>query len=206
MELSCSKFKWLDCLDNTRFMIYIKDNFLPKNMLSAIKNNTKEYKEIKTPGKSFWTKKPSEIFVQYVVNRLAEVEDCDIENILCFFRQAKENQDNNWRIHNDSIIQGQQPDRALVLFLSDENYNGLNGTAFWEHKERGDTYKVTDNNDFDELLTKDCNDISKWNLKTVIGHKTNRLVSYPCEYFHSKYPNEFKEKREVLVMFYKTKK
>ncbi len=68
-------------------MIYIKDNFLPKNMLNAIKNNTKEYKEIKTPGKSFWTKKPSEIFVQYVVTRLAEIEDCDIEIILCFFRQ-----------------------------------------------------------------------------------------------------------------------
>ena len=37
-------------------------------------------------------------------------------------------------------------------------------------------------------------------------HKKNRLISYPCNYFHSKYPNEFVESRIVFVMFYKIKK
>jgi len=31
------------------------------------------------------------------------------------------------------------------------------------------------------------------------------LLSYPCNYFHSKYPNEFIESRVVFVMFYKIK-
>ena len=46
--------------------------------------------------------------------------------------------------------------------------------------------------------------LTKWNLKSVIGYKPNRLISYPCNYFHSKYPNEFKN-RIVFVMFYKIK-
>ena len=45
--------------------------------------------------------------------------------------------------------------------------------------------------------------IDAWTLKSVIGYKQNRLLSYPCEYFHSKYPKEFKQSRKVFVMFYK---
>ena len=42
------------------------------------------------------------------------------KNILTqgFFREAKKGQDTNWRIHNDSIIDNQQPDRAIVLFAN----------------------------------------------------------------------------------------
>ena len=87
--------------------------------------------------------------------------------------------------------------------FQDEKHEGLNGTAFWSHNQHGDTYVGRDKDDFNKLLIEDSNDISKWDLKTVIGHKKNRLISYPCEYFHSKYPNEFKNSREVMVMFYK---
>ena len=55
------------------------------------------------------------------------------------------------------------------------------------------------------MLSEDAEDLSKWNLKSIIGHKPNRLISYPCEYFHSKYPNEFIDSRVVFVMFYKIK-
>jgi len=184
-------------------MIYIKDDFLPKNLLKAILADENKYNEHQTPGKSFWVKEPSSMFIEYITDRISDIEGSKISNILCFFRQAKEHQDTDWRIHNDSIIQGEQPDRALVLFLSQDNYDGLNGTAFWKHKTYGDTYPGGSLDDFNKLLIEDSNDISKWDLKTVIGHKTNRLISYPCEYFHSKYPNEFKKSREVMVMFYK---
>ena len=141
-----------------------------------------------------------------VYGKISYKENRHVENILCFFRQAKKGQDNDWRIHNDTIIQGQQPEKALVLYISEEIKDKLNGTAFWSHKELGDTYPGGSVNDFNKLLTADSNDISKWDLKSVIGHKQNRLISYPCNYFHSKYPNEFTENREVLVMFYKLKK
>tara|TARA_R110000744_G_scaffold375312_1_gene488687 strand:- start:339 stop:1046 length:708 start_codon:yes stop_codon:yes gene_type:complete len=186
-------------------MIYIKDNFLEPDLLETILKDKREYLEVETPGKSFWVKEPSNIFVDYMVAKISYMEHVEAENILCFFRQAKLDKDNEWRVHNDSIIEGQKPERALVLFLSEDNHKGLNGTALWSHKTHGDTYKGSTEDDFNKLLINDSNDISKWDLKTVIGHKQNRLVSYPCEYFHSKYPNAFEDSREVLVMFYKTK-
>ena len=185
-------------------MIYIKDDFLPIKLANAIVKDVKPYKKINTPGKSFWIKEPNEMFIDYMEKRISEIEGIKIKNILCFFRQAKQGQDNDWRIHNDTIIEGQKPERAIVMFLSDDNQEGLNGTAFWSHKTHGDTYLEHDTDHFNKLLINDSNDMSKWDLKTVIGHKKNRLISYPCNYFHSKYPNEFKESREVMVMFYKT--
>jgi hypothetical protein len=53
------------------------------------------------------------------------------------------------------------------------------------------------------MLLEDADNESKWKLNSVVGYKANRLLSYPCEYFHSKYPNKFKDQRIVVVMFYK---
>ena len=147
-------------------MIYIEDNFLEKELLETILLDKRDYQEVKTPGKSFWVKEPSELLVDYMVNKISYKENRHVENILCFFRQAKKGQDNDWRIHNDTIIQGQQPEKAIVLYISEEIKNKLNGTAFWSHKKLGDTYPGGSVNDFNKLLTSDSNDISKWDLKS----------------------------------------
>jgi hypothetical protein len=105
-----------------------------------------------------------------------------------------------------SIIENQLPDRAAVLYISPNTLSHLNGTAFWEHEKHGDTFPMTGTVEkFNDMLANDANDQSKWTLKSVIGHKENRLVSYPCNYFHSKYPNEFEESRIIFVIFYKIK-
>jgi hypothetical protein len=182
-------------------MIYILDNFLPHNLFNALKE-IKDFDEIKTPGKSFWISKLPEEFQNFITNKISSIEGKEIKNILCFLREAKENQDTDWRIHNDTIIEGQKPDRAIVLYINSEESN-LNGTAFWEHENYGETYIESNAEEFDRMLTQDANDKSKWKLKSVIGYKENRLLSYPCNYFHSKYPNKFIGSRRVLVMFYK---
>tara|TARA_R110000868_G_C10538742_1_gene734721 strand:+ start:47 stop:613 length:567 start_codon:yes stop_codon:yes gene_type:complete len=188
-------------------MIYIKDNFLDDDLIKILNNNSSSFEKVDTPGKSFWVKYASEDFIDLVLNKVSEIEGKEVENILCFFREAKENQDKDWRIHNDSIINNQQPDRALVLYVSKENENELNGTAFWSHEKYGEVFDEKINVKlFNEMISNDSNDMSKWKLKSIIGHKQNRLISYPCNYFHSKYPNEFKEPRVVFVMFYKIKK
>ena len=185
-------------------MIYIEDDFLDINLINYLNNDKTDFQEIKTPGKSFWVKKPTKNFVELVCEKLSKIENCTIQPILSFFREAKEGQDNDWRIHNDSIIEGQQPDRAIVLYVSENNYCDLNGTAFWEHWKHGEKLEDVTQEEFDRLLIKDSDDRDKWLLKSVIGHKKNRLLSYPCNYFHSKYPNEFLNSRKVFVMFYKT--
>jgi len=187
-------------------MIYIKDDFLDADIINSLNNDKEEFQEVKTPGKSFWVKMPSDNFVEMVCTKISKIENAFIEPVFSFFREAKEGQDNDWRIHNDSIIEGKQPDRAIVLFISEDGYGDLNGTAFWEHWKHGEKFENITPEEYDRLLLEDSNDRDKWLLKSVIGHKQNRLLSYPCNYFHSKYPNEFVNSRKVFVMFYKIRK
>jgi len=204
MEFSRIKYKRTNCLDNTLFkMIYIIDDFLSKKTFEIVKNNKENFKKVDFPDKSFWIKEPSPEFIAHFEDRLGAIEGNEVMNIIAFFREAKEGQDNEWRIHNDTIIEQQQPDRALVFCIKSPD-DELNGTALWEHKKYGETFTESDNiEEFNRLLKEDANDKDKWNLKSIIGFKPNRLISYPCEYFHSKYPNEFKGSRVVFVMFYK---
>jgi len=185
-------------------MIYIVDNFLDKQVLDFVTKDLNSFKKVDTPGKSFWVKEATTAFIDYIVQRLELIENKPIKNILGFFREAKKDQDDKWRIHNDSIINNEQPNRAIVLYLSNNKINKLNGTAFWKHKKYGDTYDKENNiKEFNRMLKEDANDLTKWELKSVVDGKKNRLLSYPCNYFHSKYPNEFIKSRIVFVMFYK---
>tara|TARA_B110000971_G_scaffold58472_1_gene59630 strand:+ start:18 stop:605 length:588 start_codon:yes stop_codon:yes gene_type:complete len=186
-------------------MIYIKDNFLDKELFDFVNKDLKQFKEVQTPGKKFWVIEPSEAFIDYITQRISLIESVRVENVLAFFREAKKGQDNDWRIHNDSVIEGTQPDRAIVFYMSENKTKELNGTAFWKHKKYGDSFKDSFNlEEFNRLIKEESNDLDKWELSSVVGHKKNRLLSYPCDYFHSKYPKEFEESRVVFVMFYKT--
>ena len=128
-------------------MIYIKDNFLPPKLYKELVRYCDNFKEVKTPGKSFWVKElPSEL-INYIERSLEKIEGKDIRSILCFVREAKQGQDNDWRIHNDTIIEGQQPDRAVVLFVK-ANEDKLHGTAFWEHENHGYTYNESGSEEF----------------------------------------------------------
>lgn len=185
-------------------MIYIKDDFLDEKVLDLVEDKKIDFTKVDTPGKSFWVKLVDDFVLKTIKQNIEELENCEITPILAFVREAKEGQDNDWRIHNDSIIEGEQPDRACVLFLSDVKQDGLHGTAFWEHKKHGGVLKEVTIQEQNRLLTEDANDLDLWDLNSIIGHKKNRLISYPCNYFHSKYPNEFSNQRVVFVMFYKT--
>lgn len=187
-------------------LVYFKDNFLDNNLIDEVLNDKSDFQKVDTPGKSFWVKLPSARFLNEVKSKIEDLEQKEIEVIFSFFREAKESQDDELRIHNDSIINEQQPDRAGVLYISEDNRNFINGTAFWKHKKYGDTFDdSSDTEEFNRLIAEDSNDINKWELKSIIGHKKNRFLSYPCNYFHSKFPKEFIEPRIVFVIFYKVK-
>ena len=49
----------------------------------------------------------------------------------------------------------------------------------------------------------EAENLEAWELQTVIGHKKNRFLSYPCSLYHSKYPNTTTSARIVCVIFYK---
>jgi len=188
-------------------MIHIKDNFLSDAFYQFINSNLELDRFSKTDvgDTDFYTKESSIYFDQYVLFRLQELEKRKLENILSFFRVATDELDTTWRIHSDLNVNGVRPDRALVLYLSDSKLSDLNGTAFWEHSAYGKQLPVSmSDEDYNETISLDANDLEKWTLKSVVGHEPNRLVSYPANYFHSKYPNKaWPSGRKVFVMFYK---
>jgi len=40
-------------------MIYVEDDFLDINLINELNNDKSDFQEVKTPGKSFWVKIPS---------------------------------------------------------------------------------------------------------------------------------------------------
>ena len=189
-------------------MVYFIDDFLPSYILDeTIKDlSSQDYEEYKTPGKSFYVQEASHSFLNHVCGSLSAFEGNIVSPILGFFRVSNDVLDTNWRIHSDLKIQGEKPDRALVLYISPRKRDDLHGTALWEHKTYGKSLPDnTSDKEFDRLVTKESENLDMWTLDSVIGYKQNRAISYPANYFHSKYPNKsWKSGREVFVMFYKT--
>ncbi len=187
-------------------MIYLQDNFLSDTLLNSAQKYLVNFSEIETKEKKFWVMDPIPQFTNYIVNKISILEGRPIIEVFSMFRMANDVVDTDWRIHSDSIINNDLPQRAAVLYLSDSTLTSLHGTAFWKHKEYGESLKWEDlsSDVYNKLIRKDCEDLDKWTLQSVIGWKKNRLISYPCNYFHSKYPNKsWKEGRKIYVIFYK---
>jgi len=188
-------------------MINIVDNFLDDLTYISTYNKLLEndFEEVVVGDKSFWVQFSTPEFDKTVLDKVSSIEGVERSSILSFFRVATDDLDTDWRIHADSIINGERPTRALVLNISPSKMSGLHGTAFWSHREYGDSlHDGVSFEDFDGMLLNDSNDLSKWDLQSVVGYKINRAVCYPCNYFHSKYPNiGWAAGRMVYVMFYK---
>ena len=188
-------------------MINIVDNFIDKDLFKIATSYLKKGDFIThTVGeKDFYIQESPKSFNDYVLRKLSMIEGKPLKNILSFFRVSTDELDNTWRIHSDLNINGQQPDRALVLYMSPRQREDLHGTAFWEHEVYGKSLPshIT-NEEYDKMIRVDSEELDMWRLVSIAGYEQNRLVSYPATYFHSKYPNKsWKEGREVFVMFYK---
>tara|TARA_R110000737_G_scaffold59300_1_gene85875 strand:+ start:73 stop:654 length:582 start_codon:yes stop_codon:yes gene_type:complete len=188
-------------------MIYIIDDFVQKNIFEIANKHLdeNEFKKIKAGDKDFHIQQSNKEFDKYIIQKLSIIEGKEIKNILSFFRIATDKLDISWRIHSDLNINGEKPDRALVLYLSPREKEDLHGTALWEHDIYGrEIPEDITNEEYDKMIKVDANTLEKWRLSTVVGYEQNRLVSYPSSYFHSKYPNvSWKEGRKAYVMFYK---
>ena len=188
-------------------MIYIIDDFVEKNLFNLANQYLDENKfnKVIVGEKDFYIQDSNKDFDEYIATKLSIIEGKKIENILSFFRVATDEIDVTWRIHSDLNINGQKPDRAVVLYLSPREKEELHGTALWEHYIYGrELPEDISDEEYDRMIKMDADELEKWRLSTVVGYEENRLVSYPSSYFHSKYPNvSWEEGRKVFVMFYK---
>lgn len=188
-------------------MINIKDDFLHKDTYDIVchmlANN--KFQQVELGDKKFWVQYSDSEFDNIVLRRLSAIDGLPRESLLAFFRVATDELDTDWRIHADAKVGDIRPTRALVLYLSESTMEGLHGTAFWKHKKLGYEMPLDiSNEESDRMLMQEANDLSNWDLHSVVGYKPNRAVMYPSNYFHSKYPNVgWKEGRMVYVMFYR---
>ena len=187
-------------------MIYIKDNFLDTELLNSLNENFLfDFEEIQRPGCTIYAKRPPEEFVKYIEAKIASVEGQKIKSCLIGFRYSDKEKDTHWRIHADLYVDYTQkckPERAGVIYMN-KPPSGLTGTAFWKNKKTGlDNIDLNDLELHNEAL-EDAENLEAWDLESVIAHKQNRFLSYPCSYYHSKFPNITEESRIVCVIFYK---
>ena len=148
-------------------MINVIDNFLSQELYDKVYDRLmyNEFVEVEAGNKSFWIQPSMDDFNELIINKISLIEGVERKNIFSFFRVATNEVDTDWRIHSDAIINGERPHRALVLYLSPSEMKGLHGTAFWEHKELGDSLpQDVSFENYDKVLENDSNDMSKWDL------------------------------------------
>lgn len=133
-----------------------------------------------------------------------------------YFRLGTATEKPTTYIHADGIC----ANSAAVLYLSEAPDGIQAGTAFWKHKETG-LYAAPDEKwirsnigdsadavaGFLSKINSDGNDESKWVMTDLVGQRFNRIVTYPSNIFHSRYPqaawgNDVNDGRLVWTGFF----
>ncbi len=192
----------------------LEDSYMDITMFAQLKKEIREgeFMTYRAGNKSFDVMPLPTYLREHIYNKI-EARGYKVQNVLSFIRTSTATTDTAWNIHSDLNVLGNKPTHGAVLYVSEPPPNiGLTGTAFWDHHLYG--YELPNHisdEKYDEMVEKHSNTVSlkekEWVLNTVIGHKANRLIVYPANHFHSKYPNKawgdtFQEGRIVVVFFF----
>ena len=94
-------------------MIYLKDNFLDKTLFKYVKDYIKnnEWKTITIGPENDYNFdikyiEPDQKLINYIQTFLSIIERSDVKILRSFFRKSNNKFDTEWRIHNDSVVDG----------------------------------------------------------------------------------------------------
>ena len=125
-----------------------------------------------------------------------------------FWRRAGEGDPNPTLIHTDNAAET----HAFVLYMSDP-VSDLDGTAFWRHRAT-DSYAIPPHPraraiELVAAVVPDGNDETRWDMTLLARAKSNRFISFPSQYYHSRYPllcegygQDLKNSRLILAGFF----
>ena len=136
-----------------------------------------------------------------LVKSMSEIDIC-----ASFLRLELEgSQPTSW-IHSDLTCGS---DYSLVGYMNDSPL-AQGGTGFWNHKVAGPVNCDRANELGNSMLRADADAIDRWKLTDVVGYKKNRVVIFPSDRFHSRYPRESwgttkEDGRLLFVMFFSIK-
>jgi hypothetical protein len=108
---------------------------------------------------------------------MAEAVGKQLRNIVSFYRLNTSKLDTEFRVHCDSVIQGEMTDWACVFYLND---SASSGTAFYEHPVYGrhDESKLAIFNEDD----------GRWTPYYRYYAARNSMLVYPAKVFHGRFP------------------
>lgn len=185
-------------------MIEVKDDFLENKDFKDLQEycESNEFNLVNAGDKDF-----SVLPVPDNVLRVLREREPNQDISLSFIRRAFKGFDDELRIHCDGIIANRKTSKASVLYINKNKGVTPNGTAFYKHTIHGERLsKDASEEEFNRLINKDSNNISKWKKVSFVESKENRLLTYDANLFHSKYPSSIEEgERVVLVCFYSDK-
>ena len=190
-------------------MITIEDSVFGEKFHSSILSYCQkdaDFKDYKLGDKVFYCDTENLDKIQNQIIEHLESKGNKVKPVLSFYRMATEDLDNDWGIHCDLKIFGEEPTHACIYYISSSDRT-LNGTAVWKHKTYGRYCPEITDEEFDRLIIEDYNSFLNWNVDFVISGVEDRLITYPANMFHSKYPNiawgkSQKDCRLIFCMFY----
>ena len=176
-------------------MIFIKYDYLPKNVFTDLQNYCLESQfEIKKVGNKHYSvlETPKEI--------LPYLQADGHKVILSFIRSAYKGFDDIMRIHADGIINNQKTDLASVLYIN-KNTITENGTKFYKHHKYGLKLPSDISNiEYDRLILEDSNDMSKWSeVDKIMIIEKGRLTNSGNHFDLMKYSNFYSDSINKLT-------
>lgn len=178
----------------------IKD-ILPDDIFSLFKKKSRNaiYKDVPADDvETFKLAKPDMLIVNLIKSRI----ECELKKklgmIISFARLNHNHVNNTFRVHSDTIIEGQKPDIAAVFYFDTVKDTG---TALFEHPEYGRI-----NTDPTQAVIFKNNEL--WKPWMKYESLANSAFVYNADLYHGRYPWEAygdsqKNGRVVIVMFMK---
>jgi len=198
-------------MENNKSVIFV-DNVLHASLFEEFKQycfEDKRFAALEKDDHVYYVANAPQVIINEITSCLENIYNTKVKNIICFLRLASSMFDTDLRIHCDNGNVGSNftQTHGSVFYITHDEEN-INGTAFWKHHKYG--YACPSDFTDKDIQTKimcDKDDPLKWSLSTIVGGVPNRLISYPAQYFHSKYPrvmkgSSIKESRIVLVAFF----
>ena len=161
-------------------MYWIREKALPDEIYQEAKRigKTSRYNRIlKENGESLFLARVP-LFINTTLHIATEnTVGKRFKEIISFYRLNSAIHDYEFRIHCDTVIQGQQPTHACVFYLHSSNESG---TALYEHRFHG-------REDAANLAIFDSDD-GLWKAWHKVYAKENKLFVYKSSLFHGRFP------------------
>lgn len=182
-------------------MITIEDNFLSDEDFFNLQDYCNKSFRIESAGAGDQWKEFLILDTPPAIQDQLELEGHEI--IFSFIRKAHKDFDIDPRIHSDGIIMNKYVDVASVLYINDPKGVTRNGTMFYEHYKYGEALPKNPDPKLYNKVLRDSNKPELFIETDRVYSKPNRLLSYPADRFHAKFPAKIEMgERIVLVTFY----